>query len=164
MPLLGIEAEIAFRFDRDLPPRAEEYRRDEVAAAVTALASIEIVASRFRSYRDTPLLDRAADCMSNGAFVTGTLQPDWRSIDLTALEATLAINGAVTIRKRGEHPAVDPILPAIALVNELRAAPGVRAGQIITTGICTGMHFGRPGDLVTASFTDFGTAKIHLTV
>ncbi|MEJ1975609.1 MAG: fumarylacetoacetate hydrolase family protein [Acetobacteraceae bacterium] len=162
VPLLGIEMEIAFRFERDLPPREQDYTYAEVTEAVTALAGIEIVASRFHSYKDTPLLDRAADCMSNGAFVVGTLRPDWRGFALAELEATLAINGEVIIRKRGEHPAGDPLLPAIALVNVLRATSGVKAGQIITTGTCTGLHFGQPGDRVTGHFPGFGTAEIDL--
>ncbi len=162
VPLLGIEGEIAFRFDRDLPPRTQEYTRAEITAAVTALAGIEIVASRFRNYKETPLLDRTADCMSNGAFVVGTLRPDWRDIPLAELEATLTINGNVVIRQQGKHPAGDPLLPAIALVNALRSEGGVKAGQIITTGTCTGLQFGQPGDHVTISFTGFGTAEISL--
>jgi 2-keto-4-pentenoate hydratase len=162
VPLLGIEAEIAFQFDRDLPPRDHDYSRDEIVAAVTALVGIEIVASRFRSYKETPLLDRTADCMSNGAFVVGTRRADWRTVDLSTLEATLTINGQIVVQKQGGHPTRDPILPAIALVNLLRHSTGVKAGQIITTGTYTGLHFGQPGDHVAVSFTDFGAAEIDL--
>lgn len=164
VPLLGLEGEIGFRFERDLPPRDRDYDRDEIAAAATAFVGIEIVASRFRNYQDTPALHRTADCMSNGVYVVGTLRPDWREHALDQLEATLAINGEIIVRKRGEHPAGDPLLPAIALVNALRGSSGVRAGQIITTGTCTGMPFGRPGDHVTVSFTDFGLAEIDLSI
>jgi hypothetical protein len=76
VPLLGIEAEIAFRFERAMPARDEAYTVDEVTHAVTALAGIEIVDLRFKSHRDTPLLDRTADLMSNGAFICGTARPD----------------------------------------------------------------------------------------
>src|SRR5579859_3034127 len=44
-PLRGVEAEIAFHFDRDMRPRAAAYDYAEVAASVTALAAIEIVDS-----------------------------------------------------------------------------------------------------------------------
>src|SRR5579872_2403798 len=33
VPLLGVEAEIAFRFERDLPPRNDPYDYEEVASA-----------------------------------------------------------------------------------------------------------------------------------
>ncbi|HEV2677349.1 MAG TPA: fumarylacetoacetate hydrolase family protein [Aliidongia sp.] len=162
VPLLGIEGEIGFRFDRALPSRDQEYGREEVMAAVTALVGIEVVASRFRNYPDVPVLDRTADCMSNGVYVVGTVRPDWRDHALADLEVTLAINGETVVRKRGEHPTGDPLLPAVALVNELRKSTGVKAGQVITTGTCTGMPFAKPGDHVTVTFTDFGTAEIDL--
>ncbi len=66
---LGVEGEIAFRFDRDLPSRTEPYSRSEIEAVVTAFPAIEIVSSRFISpTQDTPVLDRLVDRMSNGGF------------------------------------------------------------------------------------------------
>src|SRR5262245_56895351 len=47
VPMLGVEAEVAFRFERDLPARDSPYRYDDVAAAVVAMVAIEIVDSRF---------------------------------------------------------------------------------------------------------------------
>lgn len=163
VPLLGIEAEIAFRFDDDLPPRTAPYSEGEVAAATTAVVAIEVVATRFISYAETPLLDRTADCMSNGALVVGTARPDWRSVDLEGIEATLRVNGAVLVQTRGGHAAGHPLGPAVVLVNALRAGSGVRAGQVITTGSFTGLRHVRPGDRVMAEFAGFGTAELHLT-
>ena len=163
VPLLGIEAEIAFAFEHALPPREAEYSRAEIEAAVTAFVGIEIVASRFTNYKDTPLLDRTADCMSNGAFVTGTRRADWRTIALSQLEAVVTINGAVAVQQTGRHPTVDPLLPAIDLVNALRSGTGVQAGQFITTGTYTGLHFARPGDRVAVSFTGFGDAGVTVS-
>ncbi len=162
VPLRGIEAEIGFRFDRDMPPRDHDYRRDEIAAAVTALVGIEVVDSRFTSYRDTPVLDRTADCMSNGAYIIGTIRPDWRDFDLSSLKAVLRVNGKPEIEKTASHPAGDPILPAIALVNILRTGRGVTTGQIITTGTYTGLHFAEPGDHLVAEFEGFGRAELRL--
>jgi 2-keto-4-pentenoate hydratase len=99
--------------------------------------------------------------MSNGAFVVGSIRGDWRDFDLAALEATLSVNGEAVISRRGGHVAGNPILPAIPLVNALRAGGGVRAGQIITTGTYTGLHRASPGDRVTGSFAGFGSAEIH---
>lgn len=163
VPLLGIEAEIGFLFARDLPPRTAHYTAEDVAAATTAVVGIEIVASRFADYATTPLLDRTADCMSNGAYVIGTRRPDWRQTDLSGLQATLRVNGAVAVQKTGAHPTGDPIIPAVALVNALRATTGVKAGQLITTGTYTGLYFAAPGDAIEAAFMGFGTAKVVLT-
>jgi 2-keto-4-pentenoate hydratase len=160
MPLHGVEAEIAFRFDRDMKPRSQPYDYAEVAASVTALAAIEIVDSRFRDYRATPLLDRAADCVSNGGFVAGTLQPAWRGLDLVNIAVTLMIDGKPAIRKSGGHPAGDPLLPAVTLVNLRRTGAGVRAGQVMTTGTYTGLTFVEPGASVAAIFDGVGSAEL----
>jgi 2-keto-4-pentenoate hydratase len=161
--LLGIEGEIAFRFDRDLFPRGTDYSAAEIATATTALVGIEIVASRFADYAKTPTLHRTVDLMSNGAFITGTHRPDWRQTDLSTLEAILRVNGTVAVQKTAAHATGDPIVPAVALVNELRRTTGVKSGQIITTGTYTGLHFVKPGDAIEVEFTGFGTASVTVT-
>jgi len=161
VPLLGVEAEIAFRFDRDLPPRGRQYEYDEVAAAVTAFPAIEVVDSRFRGYPNAPLLDRIADCMSNGAFIAGVAPPRWRDFDLETLDVELIIDGRTIVHRAGGHPTKDPLLPAVALVNDLRMSKGVRAGQIVTTGTYTGLNFAKPGQTVVATFHGFGSVDVH---
>ena len=161
MPMLGVEAEIAFRFERDLPPRERDYDYAEIVAAVTAFVAIEVVDSRFRSYRDAPLIERIADCISNGGFVQGTPQPKWRDFDLSKLEVELSIDGASIVRRTGGHPAVDPLLPAFSLANALRTQGGVRAGQVMTTGTFTGMNYAKPGQTVRAAFEGFGAAEVR---
>jgi len=156
MPLLGIEAEIAFRFERDLPPR--QYGYAEVADAVTAFAAIEIVASRFRDYPDLPPMDRNADFVSNGGFVRGPASADWRKLDLKDVAVTLTIGGKEIVRRNGGHPAGDPLLPAVALVNALPG--GMKAGQFVTTGTYTGLNFAQPGQEAAATFAGFGTVQV----
>jgi 2-keto-4-pentenoate hydratase len=156
MPLLGVEAEIAFRFARDLPPRKYSYA--EIADAVTAFAAIEIVDSRFSTYPDLPIMDRNADCVSNGGFVHGPAAADWRKLDLKDIAVTLTIDGEEIVRRNGGHPAGDPLLPAVALVNEL--TEGAKAGQIVTTGTYTGLNFAKPGQTVAATFAGFGTVAV----
>lgn len=163
VPLLGVEAEIAFRFPNGLPARDAEYSYAEVAAAVEALPAIEIVDSRFRDYQGTALLDRSADCISNGGFVAGPSRRDWRSFDLKGIEAVLEIDGKEVVRKAGGHASGDPLLPAIALANDRRRHGGLPAGVVITTGTYTGMNRARPGQRVVARFTGFGTAEVTFT-
>ncbi|MBV8834903.1 MAG: fumarylacetoacetate hydrolase family protein [Alphaproteobacteria bacterium] len=160
VPMLGLEAEIAFRFDRTLMPREQPYEKDEIAAAVTAFAAIEVVDTRFANFAEASPLDRVADFMANGAFVTGTVRPDWRSIDLAALKATLSINGVTVVEQTGGHVTRDPIIPAIALINALRAE-GIPKGRVITTGTFTGLYVAKPGDRVVASFEGFGSAELQ---
>ena len=160
MPLLGVEAEIAFRFERDMPPRGRAYAYEEVAEGVVALCAIEVVDSRFKRYPDAPFLDRVADCMSNGALICGAPEPRWRAFDLVRLDAELAFDGRTVVRRTGGHPTKDPLLPAVALANDLRAESGIVAGQIVTTGTYTGLNFAKAGQAVTATFHGFGSVSV----
>ena len=162
MPLLGMEAEIAFRLLRDAPPRNAAYTYEEIAERVVAFPAIEIVASRYRDYTGTPLIERIADCMSNGAFVVGDEKVEWRSLDLEKIPVSLAFGGNVVARSVGGHAAGDPLRPAVDLVNALRAGDGVRAGQLITTGTYTGLHFATAGVRVRAAFEGLGSAEIEV--
>jgi len=158
----GVEAEIAFRFDRALPPRDQPYTREDVAEAATALPAIELVDTRFASYDGTPAIERAADFMSNGALVTGAARADWRGFDLSALEAYVAIDGRDDVRRVGGHPARDPLVPTIALVNQLRRSTGVAAGMIVTAGSYTGMTLAPARGAIEAGFSGFGATTCRL--
>jgi 2-keto-4-pentenoate hydratase len=162
MPLLGMEAEIGFRFLRDAPPRADAYSYAEVAERVVAFPALEIVATRYRDYKATPLIERTADCMSNGAYVVGDDRPDWRSFDLTNIAVTLSFADEVIVHRKGGHPAGDPLKPAVDLVNALRSGAGVLAGQLMTTGTYTELNFALPGQRIQAGFERFGVAEVDV--
>jgi 2-keto-4-pentenoate hydratase len=161
MPMLGIEVEIAFRFNRALPSRESAYERPEIEASVTAFPALEIVDTRFRDYEATPVIERAADFMSNGGFVAGVARDHWRSFDLAALEVSLTIDMAEISRRVGGHPSIDPLIPAIALANELRSLGGIAAGMIATTGSCTGLAFAKADSTVRGTFERFGSVACH---
>ncbi|MEO8136296.1 MAG: 2-keto-4-pentenoate hydratase [Betaproteobacteria bacterium] len=161
-PLLGMEAEIGFRFLRDAPPRDEPYSYAEVVERVVAFPAIEIVATRYRDYKGTPLIERTADCMSNGAYVVGGDQPDWRAFDLVNIPVLLAFGDQIIVQRNGGHPAGDPLKPAVDLVNELRTGTGVRAGQMMTTGTYTGLNFAMSGRRIRAAFENFGAAEVEV--
>jgi 2-keto-4-pentenoate hydratase len=164
MPTLGVEAEIAFRCERAFAPRAKAYERSEIEESVTALVGIEVLHSRFRDPSAVPMIERAADSLSNGGFVHGDVRPDWRRFDLAALRASVLINDrAVVSQQVGGHVNKDPLVPLIALVNVLRLGAGLDAGQIVTTGTYTGITHGHAGDRVRVLFEDFGAAEVHFT-
>ncbi len=159
MAMVGVEAEIAFRFDQPLQPRERAYERVEIDALVTAFPAIEILDSRFRDYHGASVVDRAADFMSNSGFVVGAPRDDWRSFDLARLEARLLIDGVEHVRMVGGHAAGDALIPALALANTLRHSTGIPAGHVVTTGTYTGLTFIEKNGTVEAQFTGFGNAS-----
>jgi 2-keto-4-pentenoate hydratase len=162
-PQCGIEGEIAFRFRRDLPPRAEPYIRDEVAAAVDACAAIEVVTSRFSDPGSVAANDKLADAISNGGFVYGAIVSDWRALDIANLRVRLTVNGETVVEQVGGHPTGDPLAVAVTLVDMMRTGVGVKAGQFVTTGSCTGLRYFKPGDTCIATFDGLGEAKLTFT-
>jgi len=162
-PRCGVESEIAFRFLRDLPPREAPYSRAEVAAAVEACPVIEVVSSRFAVTSGAPMLDRIADGISNGGLVVGPACADWQRFDFNAMKVRLVVNGEVVVEKVGGHPSGDPLGVAVALVELIRGAGGMKAGQYATTSSWTGLPYYRPGDHCRAVFEGLGEAELTFT-
>lgn len=157
----SIEAEIAFRFMRDMPPREAAYTRAELESSVTVLAAVEVLGTRFCANAKVTELDRMADCMSNEWLVVGSGLPLADSSALANVEVSLTVNHREVIRHNGGHPVSDPLLPALALINDARREAGVRAGCIVTTGSCTGVTVIHPGDKVTARFSGVGEVEMQ---
>ena len=163
VPQCGVEGEVAFIFRRDLPSRAAPYSRDEVAAAVDACAAIEVVTSRYQNLDKASTLEKLADCISNGAFVHAAPLVDWHSLQLGKLPVTLMVNGVPVLQQIGGHPSGDPLGVAVALVNMMDEQGGVRAGQFVTCGSCTGLRFLKPGDVCGVRFDGLGSAEVTFT-
>ena len=139
-----LECEIAFELGSDLPPRpAQEYTRDEVRRAVRALRiAVEIV--DWRVPRGLGALVELADGFNNGALVAGAACADWDSTDFAHLPIVLVRNrdGTSDEVARGSAAAIldgDPFATVVMLANAPPAAArGLAAGDIVTTGSCTG--------------------------
>ncbi len=163
---MGIEAEIAFRLGADLPGRAdgEPYTRDDIVAAVAgALPVLELVQSRYVDRQSVPEPVSLADSISNFGLVLGDAVTDWPTLDLSRLRVTLRFGDDVQVDGVGGNPSGDPLLPVVWLANRLPSlGMHLRAGEIVTTGSCTGLLFVKPGVTVSASFEGLGTASLDL--
>jgi 2-keto-4-pentenoate hydratase len=160
VPQCGVEGEVAFVFRADFPPRPTPYTREEVAAVVDACPAIEVVTSRYADSDAAPPLDKLADGISNGAFVHGAPISAWQGLELGKLKVTLTVNGATVLEQVGGHPTGDPLGVAVALVEMLRGAGGVKAGQFVTCGSCTGLRYLKPGDVCGVRFEGLGAAEV----
>ncbi|MCP1674915.1 2-keto-4-pentenoate hydratase [Natronocella acetinitrilica] len=150
----GIEAEIAVRLARDLPPRQEPYQRNDVLAAIgTVHAAIEVLDTRYRDWAAADGLSKLADLQNNGLFVLGPPQTDWRGLALETMSVTLSADGAIIKQANGGNPAGDPIRLLQWLANERASrGPWLQAGNIVTLGSCTGVWDATPPTAVVAHF------------
>ncbi|MDX1542033.1 MAG: fumarylacetoacetate hydrolase family protein [Geminicoccaceae bacterium] len=158
----GIETEIAYRFEHDLPPRAEPYRQDEVMAAASAvLPAIEIVDSRTLACEHLEPLWKLADNQINGGLVVGEPLVAASDHDPTTQPFRLEVAGTVVAEGRGGNAAGDPRRLLTWLANHLTGRTGgLRAGQIVTTGSLTGLRFVEAGQPVTADFEGLGRVEL----
>jgi 2-keto-4-pentenoate hydratase len=161
-PFLGVEAEIAFRLEADLPKRSTPYSREDVAPLVSACPAIEFIHSRYIDFNAVSLHERVADHFLNGGFAQGTTVRDWKSLDLANARLKLEIDGIPVIEAIGGHPAGDPVLPVVDLANHFRADRGLKAGEIITTGSFSGLTCAKPGQTIRATFEGLGSVTVHI--
>lgn len=162
--VIGIEAEIVYRFKRDLPAREEPWTREEVLDAVASVhPGFEICDTRFARYGSQDPLSHLADQANHGALVVGPAVADWRSVDPVRQPLTLDIHGERRVEVVGGNSAGDPVRLLVWLANVgARPFGGLHAGDTVTTGSCTGTIFVEPGSRSVAAFPGLGT--IELTV
>jgi 2-keto-4-pentenoate hydratase len=160
--LNGVEAELTFTLSRDLPPRPQPYRVEDVRTAVASVhAAIEIVDSRFVDLHAVDLLSVLADFQSNGALVVGKGVALPQAFESSTQEVTLDIDGVRVVETRGSNPAGDVLCLLAWLANHAAArSGGLRRGDIVTTGSWTGMRFVAPGTRVEAAFARIGGVDI----
>ena len=163
--VIGVEAEIAYRFAQDLPPREAPYTREEVLAAVgTMHPVIEILDTRFVALGSADPLSHRADHQNSGALAVGPGIEDWRGIDTLRQKVRLTLDGALRHEGVGGNSAGDNVRLLVWMANHgARSLGGLRAGQIVTTGSCSGTDFVEPGTRVRAEFSGIGGVDTAIT-
>lgn len=163
--VIGVEAELAYEVVADLPPREQPYSEDEVLAALGSVcAAIEICDTRYAQWGEQDALSRLADQANHGALVIGSGRADVRQVDPTAEPVSIRINGRVAVEhEAGGNSAGHPLRMLVWLANEgARSLGGLKAGQWVTTGSCTGTEFVAAGAAVIADFPGVGRASLSV--
>jgi 2-keto-4-pentenoate hydratase len=157
-----VEAEIAFRIARDLPPRDAAYSRAEVLAAIGSCHPVvEVVQWRVEEGVAAAPNLKLADNLGHGGLVVGEAVPNWQAIDFTALQVTQEIAGQAPKQGKG-NPAGDMIRLIAWLADEGAVwAGGLKAGQIVTCGSWTGITEAAAEAQVVVTFD--GLAPVTLT-
>lgn len=137
---IGAEAEIAYKFFKDLEPGSTPLSLEDVLDAVESIhPAIEIVDTRFTKLDSQSPLAHRADQASHGALIIGPPVADWRSVKPEQQRVSLEINGAVVSDKIGGNSAGNPEALLVWLANEgARSLGGIKAGHYVTTGSCSG--------------------------
>lgn len=162
--VIGVEAEIAYQFFHDMPPRDEPYTREEVTNAVDCIhLAFEIVDTRFSAWGSADPLSHTADQQNHGALVAGHAVQNWRAIDPLHQRVILSVDGATRADNIGGNSAGDPIRLLHWMANlGARSLGGLRAGHIVTTGSHTGTIFIEKGAQIRADFPSLGSLALSI--
>ena len=160
----GLEAEYAFLMGSDLPPEGAPYSREQIIAAVKSLhPAIEIVDTRFTSLQQGVLT--IADNVNDSQWLYGDGVSDWQQLDIINAPVTMAVNGEVVVAGSGGEVLGNPITSLMWLINDHAGQrEGVRAGQFITTGSCTGLYKAPQGCEAKASFGELGELTVKFVI
>jgi 2-keto-4-pentenoate hydratase len=156
------EPEFAFRFARDLPPRANPYSVREVFEAVGTLhPAIEIPDSRFADFASAGEAQLIADNACAHLFVLGaSTAADWRDRDLVEERPVITLRGN-HYTGHGRNVLGDPRVALAWCANELRSLGiTLRAGEVITTGTCHPPLPIQAGDFFAADFGGLGNVSV----
>jgi hypothetical protein len=162
--LRGVEVEVALRLGRDLGAEAAALPLSGLQACFDAvLPVIEVVETRLTDWRDSAPLAQAADLHNHGALVLGAPAPlAPAQLDLRTVIAYLAFDGQPVASARGANPAGDVwrLLRWLAVHAAARGLP-LRAGQVVTTGSCSGLLFAPTGARVEADLKGIGRVALQ---
>jgi 2-keto-4-pentenoate hydratase len=158
----GLESEFLVGLAADLPPRQQLYEASEIAAAVGFVAlAFEIIGCRFEGGLAGRGLLAIADGGANAAIVQGEPVRDWRRFDLSRHGVRLRLNGTEAASgSTSDLVFGDPIGAVAWLANHpVLAGRGLKRGEIVMTGTCTGLTPIEPGDEAMADFGDLGQVR-----
>jgi 2-keto-4-pentenoate hydratase len=160
----GIECEIAFKMAKDFKPRTTPYSADEIASGIEhACVTAELLQSRLPAKYQSPRNAQLADLLSNAALVVGGSVTDWRPRDFKTIAVEFSADGKTVVARQGGHPTGDPFSGVVALANHL-SSRGITlaAGQIVTAGSYTGVHFAPKGGRFRVRFDGFSDLEFEI--
>lgn len=160
-----VESEYAFRIGRDLPPRAEPYRRAEIEDAISSLVvGIEIPESRLGNDHGLGAIATVADHGGTGRYVLGREVADWRGVDCVDQDVVLTFDGKEVGRGTGAAMMGHPVEAVTWFANHLsKRGITLAKGAFVTTGSCTGV-VPAPGPCkAVADFGPLGTVTATFT-
>jgi len=148
-----VECEFFVTLAQPLESRDEPWTMEEICAAVGSVhAGVEVAECRF-SMKALPSLPAIlADGSASGRYIYGSAISEPLSA-LPDVQVELKVDGVAIRRGSGVDVMGHPITPLLWLAEERRRNGfGLAAGEMISTGSCTGMLPARAGQNVRVTF------------
>jgi 2-keto-4-pentenoate hydratase len=148
------EAEVVFEIGEDLPCERAPFSREQIAKSVSgAFAGIEVCNSRFSHVDAVPLTGVVADNSNADLLVIGHRLSDTDVQSLANLPVTLVRSGQTTVPGSTARVLGHPLTSLTWLANWLASrGEGLKRGQLVASGSCTGMTEFAASDVLMATF------------
>lgn len=137
--------------------------REAAGACLACHLELHIIGRRVPHCIPLNASTATADLGLDVVHVLGPRVRGGRPVDLASAEVCVDFNGHTVTRGRGSDTLGAPV-GAVAWTARWLAGRGRRleAGEVVTTGSCTGLLRVVPGQRVRASFGDLGTVSLDL--
>ncbi len=158
-----VECEFGLRIGRSVPVTTTPYTAMTITDFVSeVLPAIEVVDHRFHDWSlGAPSI--AADNAIHGFWIHGApFQGDWHRLDLAEHALEVRIDGELVGDGTGAAVLGHPLNVLAWLANELpRYGHRLKAGDLVTTGVCTDVFSSDAPSTVLADFGSLGTVSVH---
>lgn len=159
-----IEAEVIFELGADLPADQGPYTEKKVAASVRrAFAGLELCDARLEDREDTGLTHIVADNSNADLVIVGDPLEKWDAESLVDMPVMLEMRGKPAVKGTTGNVLGQPLRSLAWLANWLaRHGEGLKSGQLVASGSCTGMTQIGTDDLVVAKFGDGAQVRVGI--
>ncbi|MBB4123721.1 2-keto-4-pentenoate hydratase [Martelella radicis] len=160
----ALEAEFTAVFAKDLEPSDEGFTDAVILSALEGIhAGAEIASSPLPSLNAIGPLAVVSDHGNNAGAVVGPIIEGWENLDLAAMTSRMLVDGTLAGEGSAAKPAGGPLESIRQLAENLKARGlKVKKGDIVLTGMTTGIHEVTPGARARAEFA--GAAPFEIAV
>jgi len=169
LPLLGahnprIEAEFIACLKNDVQRKNQDIELDYIVQHISWVApAFEFVGSRYTPPDGSPGTSVIGDFGAHQFSVVGTPFENWQSLDLSKHPVSLDINGqTVATGHSGQSILSHPLAFVCWLLNHHAMKQGLKAGQLVSCGTCTGAIPVKDGDTIIADYAELGTLNVEI--
>lgn len=160
----ALEAEFVAVFSRDLLPSDGKFTPEIITAALSGLhAGSEIASSPLATLNDLGPTAVISDHGNNAGAIVGPEMTGWRNADLATLTSRMLINGNVAGEGSAANVMGGPIAALQFLAEHLLSRGRyLRAGDVVLTGMTTGIHKVVAGDRGCIEFAGVPACDIEV--
>lgn len=160
--MLVIEPEFAFELNADVLA-GSVYDAESIRPFVASIMpSIEVVHHHLGGWDVFNAPKTIADNAIHGCWVSGPVTGSLDGLDLPSHEVRLYADGEEVSSGRGEIALGNPLNALAWIANTLPTyGRNLKAGEIVTTGVCMSVYPAQAGQLIRADFGSLGQVEIQ---